>query len=99
MNQVYSQTRRASLSHFRAKSFACSVIWLALIILAVSPLHCYASQISGDMSVWDLFWWTGGSDYPSQWWHGLGPLVALFAVVVISIIVGWYLLRRLLMKS
>ena len=64
------------------------------VIVCFLPVTCFAGTISGRMSAWELFWWTGGSEYPSQWWHGLGPIVAIFVLVVFTVSGAWYLFRR-----
>ena len=52
-----------------------------------------ASAITGEMSWWDLFWWTGGSSYEHQWWHGTGWMFATMLGVVITFLGAWLVFR------
>jgi len=61
----------------------------------IQSIHCLAAKMTGDMTVWELLWWTGGSDYPRQWWHGFGPCAVIFLFVFFSLAIPWYLFRRL----
>lgn len=65
------------------------------LLSACVPLQCLAGAISGEMNAWELFWWTGGTDYPRRWWHGLGPAASMGATIAGFIVVSWYLLSRL----
>jgi hypothetical protein len=68
------------------------------LILSLVTMALLGVARAGEMSAWELFWWNGGSDYPSRWWHGLGPSASMGASVAFAIIVSWYLLRRLFAK-
>jgi hypothetical protein len=78
--------------------FAPSAVRLLLFILVCIPSNCFAEKMQGEMSVWDLIWYEGATNYPQRWWHGIGPLAGLFVWVLFFIMLVWYLLRLLRSK-
>ena len=64
--------------------------WFLFVLLS-APACCFAEHMTGEMSAWELLWYSGATDYPHRWWHGTGPTIP----IIILVIASWYLLRLL----
>jgi hypothetical protein len=77
------------------------VIGLAICFFFPDWFHILAvlRKGTGDWSNWALFWWSGATTQPWEWWFGLGDrLYQVLLPVVIFYIVG-YLIRKSWLKK